>query len=158
MKIYLSILLSWANSSTFILTYGQRVSSKSSHLVMNWYVCVFCFCLLIINLIKFLIVVKALFSHTHVTTHLHTPQIYHTISLCISQKHHIWHYFHFMLYHTRPLSRVYVVFSTSLYDTFAVALQSPISNVVWLRCNQPPFLTYFCWIYKWNLQVILAIK
>lgn len=32
---YHSILLSWAKSSTFIMTCGQRVSSKSSHLERN---------------------------------------------------------------------------------------------------------------------------
>jgi hypothetical protein len=97
----LSILLSWANSSTFILTYGQRGPSKPSHLEIT-------------DLIQF--VYNRLFrvlttvlhiSHPHTQTH---ASYAHEVATVNHFGRTVTPYFafFFMLCHTRPLSRIYV--------------------------------------------------
>lgn len=99
--LYLSILLSWANSSTFILTYGQRGPSKPSHLEIT-------------DLIQF--VYNRLFrvlttvlhiSHPHTQTH---ASYAHEVATVNHFGRTVTPYFafFFMLCHTRPLSRIYV--------------------------------------------------
>lgn len=98
---YLSILLSWANSSTFILTYGQRGPSKPSHLG-------------IADLIKF--VYKWIFRvlttvrhipRPHTQSHASFPHFYTALDH-LGRTVTPYFAFFFMLCHTRPLSRIYV--------------------------------------------------
>lgn len=98
---YLSILQSWANSSIFMLTYGQRLPSKPSHLEYT-NVGQFVYKIIFLVLEKF---TDIIFTYTHF--HTSCTQLFNT-SFHFNYNITPFFAFFFMLFHTRPLSRVYV--------------------------------------------------